>query len=190
MFNVNRGIILSSAGMIPIPTDYTAYWKMDDNSANTTVTDETTSYNGTASVNTSTISTTGVKGTANTAFVLNGTDQDIDIGSVPNSVFTNQNFSVSFWVKTSTKSNQSVIALGTSNANGGWGIYLGYSATSGGEVSYTWGNTSGVSTIRGTTDVANGTWNHIVCNITTSTTVIANNECVIYVNILSQYLSN
>lgn len=89
------GVITDNA--VDTQTGLVAHYKMNDNAASTTVVDSSgNSYNGTASVNTDTLTTTGK---INSALIFSG-NQSIDFGNSSwNSVFDNNSFSISFWIK-------------------------------------------------------------------------------------------
>jgi hypothetical protein len=88
-----------------------AFYKCDDNLATTNIIDETSSFVGTSNRNTSLMSSIGVKGVANTAFAMNGTDDYYSsmIGAYVNKAY-------SFWFQiANTTGNKTLIFYGTSS---------------------------------------------------------------------------
>ncbi len=80
----------------PVHAELIAHWKMDDNAANTTVTDSSiNNLHGTMSVNTSTASVSGKDGTA--LDIANTRSIDIDSPSPKLTGLTN--FTVSMWLR-------------------------------------------------------------------------------------------
>jgi len=97
----------------PIDQSVVGWYKLNDNAANTTVKDWTSNDNtGTAQANTSTKSTTGYTGVANTALTFNGSSDYVSISS---SNLTSGNWTVSAWVKFNAFSTTSIVQdVGTS----------------------------------------------------------------------------
>ncbi|MFH2028140.1 MAG: LamG-like jellyroll fold domain-containing protein, partial [Nanoarchaeota archaeon] len=118
---------------------------------------------------------------------LDGINDFIEIDDSTIFDFPNQDFTITAWVKTTSTDARSIIAKGTSNLNGGWGIYLGYGSTPG-QIVYNWGN-GGVSAIYGGTLINDGQWHHIAIIITTSTSLTNNNDAKIYIDGIIQGLT-
>ena len=98
LFGVSQHGHVWSQSSSPTLTYPTAQYKMNDNAANTTVTDSMGFHDGTAQQNTSALTTAGK---INTALDFNGTTDYVSIPDDPNLNFgANQDFSINVWVKT------------------------------------------------------------------------------------------
>jgi len=113
--NLNGSINLQPTGnTVPNPV---AHYKMNDDAANTTVTDAMGSYDGTANVNTSTFSTTGK---INNALYFN-LGRNVNCSNIfePN----DSSFSASFWFKTGVNKAGFYLFYG-SLTDEWWGVQL------------------------------------------------------------------
>lgn len=148
-----------------------AYWKCDENAANTNVIDSHGSNDGVASGNTSTLSTDGKIGTA---FNFNGTNEDVDFGNITDLDSLSGLF-VSCWIRSSGFTPTDVIYRN----DGGTLSFTLLTRTSG-------AMSGQIATGAGTFDTGNsapgfddGAWHHVVLRYTGSDLIIyvdGNNE--------------
>lgn len=178
MITVGKAQIVTQEAAPPAPTifgghatlgtDVVAYWKCDDNGADTAVLDShTDSRNGIASANTNTIQT----GAGPIDGALDVTVQTIDLSAIednPGDVFDlDKAFSVQFWVKL-TNVTAWYAPLGTCLWNGvdnGWLAVV----QAGVATSKLWvefydggGGGSNMQTTSGATLITAGVWEHVV----------------------------
>jgi len=123
------GSVTGSAGFVVLdelvePTDYLAYYKMDDNAASTTVVDQSGSYNGTSNRDTNLMSTTGTKELINTALDFNETN---DYVTLPNNIRDllmsgSLPYSLSIWTKAESYDYNTI--FGCRFANNGLDVYV------------------------------------------------------------------
>jgi hypothetical protein len=111
---------VTKPGSVYSISNLVAQWKMNDNAANTTVSELGGTYNGVATVNTNTIS---VAGKIDTALSFNGngdvvTITDPNIGAV-------NNYTICFWYYPSETPSyrRPIVSYGDDAANRGWMIY-------------------------------------------------------------------
>lgn len=145
------------SGHPTIPAKLVRYFAFEDNAASTTVVDSTGTANATASANTSTLSTTGIRGNC---FDYDDANPDyVDCGT--SVVDSSADFSVSFWLNKSDTGEDIIVGNGD-NTNG---FYVRIQ------------NTNGVLKTRmGTTDTytttysfSTSTWYHIVVTYNSAT---------------------
>ncbi len=91
--NITLTFVGASESLGALAGNRIAHYKMNDDAANTTVTDESGSYDGTAARNTNLLSSDGK---INATLNFNGTSDKVDLG---NSVAVTAEFSVACWVK-------------------------------------------------------------------------------------------
>lgn len=134
-----------------------AYYKMEDNTASTAVIDEVGVNNGVATVNTTELSTTGK---LNNGFSLTSSSSEyIDLGSDSSLKFTGD-FTVSFWINTSTTGSTMRI-LGNRSASGtntGWEVFINSGGIAGMQVD----TPAGLVSVTGSTNVADGVWRQVI----------------------------
>lgn len=137
-------------------TNLQGYWKLDDNAANTTVSDSHNSNDGTASVNTSTLSSTGK---INESFSFTGTQY------CSNSSFTTQtDMSFSFWVYSTnfaTGSWATHLHFGETDTTSDRGMQFGTNKTTGLAQFLIWGGGTNL-TLASSSALTNNNWHHIV----------------------------
>lgn len=113
------------------------------------------------------------------SIVFNGSTQYVDITNTASTFgFANTTFTVNIWFKQSTLSTGALISKDGSNS--GWSIWT----VNDGTVVPFLKNGSTVDAYQKQTSVIikTNTWTNVTCIITTSTTVTANNNIVIYAN--------
>jgi|GEM_PF-3084303 len=94
--------------------------------------------------------------------------------------FPNATFSVSGWVKT-TSSNAAVVSDGAQGGGtGGWWVFINASGKVTAGLKDSTGNDAG--TFPGSAVVNDGLWHYMVVVITTSTTLVANDNAIIYID--------
>jgi len=121
-----------------------------------------------------------VDGRAGKALDFDGNDDYIDLGDPMN--FSNKTFTASAIVKTTATDGRAILGHGTNNANGGWGLYMGY-VHGAGCLNYNYGNTSGVSQIYTTASaINNGEFKSVAVVATTDTATQGNNTATLYID--------
>lgn len=168
-----------------IPSDgIVAHYKMNDNAADTNVVDSKGGNTGTASVNTSTLTTVGK---INEALDLNGTDEFLNLESGDNLNPGASSFSIAGWFNiTDDTALQFLLGkyTGASFANnaGGIGYELLYRGDFGSkQLQFRVNNGSGTGTTTSSDDAGysdiSGAWHHVVCVANRDT-----NRGIIYVD--------
>ena len=106
----------------------TSYYKFDENAANTTVSDATSTNTGTSTVNTSTLS---VAGKINTAFSFDGSTNDYEVGFSTVFGMSETSSSINCWVNLdSTSENGAFVSIGKAESDpGGDGYSIGVGST-------------------------------------------------------------
>ena len=122
---------MTVAGQAAPETGLVGYWKMDDNTTNSTVTDinpgaknNGTLYSGGSPVNTNTKSTTGKFG-SNSAMSFNGSSNYVDFGNPSNLNFGTSSATISAWVylPPADSNYHTVIAKRVNTNFTGWSMY-------------------------------------------------------------------
>ena len=130
------------------------YYKLEDDAANTTVDDTSNTQDGTASVNTSNLSVSGVFGDA---FEFNGTDEIVSCGSLTLS----NTFTIALWVKLD-KANDDGYFLSNYKTGGTWTGYNLKVCDDGDIFARTTGiDGDGKDTETSGYDVGDGNWHHV-----------------------------
>lgn len=145
---INYNIDLSG-----VTTGLVSYYKMEDNTSTTTVTDEQGTNDGIAPANTSTMSVTGKIGRG--LALDSSLSQFIDLGSGSSLKFTGD-FTVTFWFKTAS-SGTTMRVMGNRSASGtntGWEVFINSSGAAGMQVD----TPDGLQSVTGTTVVTGGSW--------------------------------
>ena len=131
-----------------------SYYKLEENAANTTVVDAHGANTGTASTNTSNLSTTGK---IDNAFNFNGTNENVVLANENN--FDLVEITISAWIKTSVKGD----AVFTKGKAADFQYMLFQTAADGYAAMVGW-TAAGATSIfaTGTTNIADGAWHHVV----------------------------
>jgi len=130
------------------------HWKMNDNAASTTVTDSTAyGHNGTAQQNTSVLH---VDGKIDGALTFNGTSDYIVVSDTDDLDIGTSDFSVSFWIKTTTAATMRLISKRDGNI--GYEVYT-YSTDG---ITFFIGDSASFVTKVSPTSISDGNWHHVV----------------------------
>ncbi len=151
------------------------YWKLDENT-------------GTSAADTSTNSNTGTlvsgptwtTGRIGSAATFDGTDDYISTALTSLYQFGNQSFSVAGWFKRTSSSTGYILTQ--SSCSGGWGVLMTggtFSAQIRGAGSC---GTAPAQRSSSSTGLNDDSWHHFVVTFTTSTTVAATNDILIYID--------
>ena len=105
------------AAMSSLTDGLISHWLMNDNASNHTVADAKGAHNGTATVNTSTLTATGK---IRSAFAFSGTSQTINCGDI----LIPQTMTIALWAKTVSYSAVNIIIDKTGGGKYGMSLYL------------------------------------------------------------------
>lgn len=151
-------LALPLVSAVDINSNIQACYNLNDNNANTTVVDGVANYTGTASVNTDTISATGL---IDEAFDLDGTGSEYFTAATALGNFGSGDFSVSFWTKKGASAFQNGNIIHQYDAGTGQGFYV-KTDDSAGTIKFAV-FADAVKTLTSSGNVlTNGSWSHVV----------------------------
>lgn len=101
-------------------TGLLAFYSLEEDAANTDVSDDVGSYDATSSTNTSNLSATGLVGDA--FDFTAASSESVDCGDI--AIFKNSSYSINFWVKTTAASGRLISEGASASANPYYRIFL------------------------------------------------------------------
>jgi hypothetical protein len=153
---------ITVAAAPPCPADMTSYWKLDETGSPTTFDDY---YDGNDATCTGSECPTPGTGIVNGGQAFNGSTNQVDVSADPSFDWgADASFSIEYWMRTEasyTCPNNDVI-VGRDDSSTNLHIWTGCSG-GGGEAVFQLRDTSGYGgSIKGSTDLTDGDWHHVV----------------------------